>query len=146
MQRFSRSDIKASSESSWIVDVAILNTAKGSLHCALVQDLKIQRVLGWATALDADPVLMMRAIEVACERHSRTRPTNIFLTRLSESFAPNMVATLVCREFQLRSVEVLDMYLVRSMERVWEELQARFNESPRAPDSCFQDHQDDQDD
>lgn len=143
-QRFS--DIKASPESAWIVDVAILTTANGPLHCALVQDLKIQRVLGWATALDADPTLMMRAIEVACERHTRTRPTNIFLTPLSENFAPNVVATLACREFQLRSIEVLDMYLMRSMERVWGELQARFNESPRTPDSWFQDDQDDQDD
>ena len=55
---FSRSDIEASPESAWIVDVAILTTANGPLHCALVQDLKTQRVLGWSTALDADPMLM----------------------------------------------------------------------------------------
>lgn len=142
-QRFSRSAINASPESAWIVDVAVLTTANGPLHCALVQDIKIKRVLGWATALDADPTLMMRAIELACARHVRTRPTNLYLTPLSESFAPDVVATLVCQEFQLRSLEVLDMYLTRSMERVWGELQARFNESPRTPDSWFQDDQDD---
>jgi len=39
-KRFSRSDIEASPESAWIVDVAIIRTANGPLHCALVQDLK----------------------------------------------------------------------------------------------------------
>ena len=78
------SDIKASPESAWIADVAILTTTNGPLHCALVQDLKTERVLGWATALDADPTLMTRAIEVACERHTKTHPTNLFLYQISE--------------------------------------------------------------
>ena len=142
-QRFSRSDIEASPESAWIVDVAILSTATGPLHCGLVQDLKTQRVLGWATALDADPTLMMRAIELACTRHVRTRPTNLFLTPLSDNFAPDVVATLVCQEFQPRAIHDLDSFLVRSMERVWGELQLRFNQSLSKPDYQFQDDQDD---
>ena len=140
---FSRSDIEASPESAWIVDVAILSTAKGPLHCGLVQDLKTRRVLGWSTALDADPTLMMRAIEVASSRHVRTRPTNLYLTPFSENFAPNVVAALVCREFQLRSIEVLDMHLVRTMERVWPKLQRRFNQSRPKLDYQFQDDLDD---
>lgn len=43
---FSRSDIEASPESAWIVDVAILSTAKGPLHCGLVQDLQDQAGAG----------------------------------------------------------------------------------------------------
>lgn len=136
---FSRSDIEASPESAWIVDVAILSTTKGPLHCGLVQDLKTQRVLGWATALNADPTLMMRAIEVACERHVRTRPTNLYLTPFSENFAPKVVTDLVCRQFQLRSIEVLDMHLVRTMERVWPKLQLLFNQSLSKPGYQFQD-------
>lgn len=145
-QRFSRSAINASPESAWIVDVAILRTDNGPLHCALVQDLKTERVLGWATALDADPTLMMRAIGAACERHVRTRPANLFLTPLSENFAPDVVAALVCQEFQLRSIHDLDRFLGRSMERVWGELQRRFNQSLSKSDYQFQDDQDDQDD
>lgn len=145
-KRFSRSDIEASPESAWIVDVAIIRTANGPLHCALVQDLKIQRVLGWSTALYADPTLMMRAIEVASSRHVRTRPTNLYLTPLSENLAPDFVAALVCQEFQLRSTHVLDMFLVRSVERVWGELQLGFDQSLSKPDYQFQDDQDDQDD
>ncbi len=139
-QRFS--DIKASPASNWIVDVAILRTTDGLLHCALVQDLKTERVLGWATALEADPTLMMRAIELACARHVRTRPTNLFLTPLSENFAPDVVAALVCQEFQLRSIHDLDMFLVRSMERVWGELQLRFSQSLSKP-AQFHDELDD---
>lgn len=136
------SDIKASPESAWIADVAILTTTNGPLHCALVQDLKTERVLGWATALEADPTLMMRAIELACARHVRTRPTNLFLTPLSENFAPDVVAALVCQEFQLRSIHDLDMFLVRSMERVWGELQLRFSQSLSKP-AQFHDELDD---
>lgn len=139
-QRFS--DIKASPESAWIVDVAILTTANGPLHCALVQDLKTQRVLGWSTALEADPTLMMRAIELACTRHVRTRPTNLFLYPINDNFAPHLVATLVCQEFQLRSIEVWDMHLARSMERVWGELQLRFSQSLSKP-AQFHDELDD---
>lgn len=142
-KRFSRSDIGVSPESAWIVDVAILSTAKGPLHCGLVQDLKTQRVLGWATALDADPTLMMRAIEVACERHTRTRPTNLFLYPISDNFVPDVVAALVCQEFQLRSTHDLDRFLVSSMERVWPKLQLRFNQSLSKSDYQFQDDQDD---
>ena len=140
---FSRSDIEASPESAWIVDVAILSTAKGPLHCGLVQDLKTRRVLGWSTALDADPTLMMRAIEVASSRHVRTRPTNLFLYPISGNSAPDVVAALVCQEFQLRSIEVLDMFLVSSMERVWPKLQLLFNQSLSKPGYQFQDDQDD---
>ena len=138
-KRFSRSDIEASPESAWIVDVAILSTAKGPLHCGLVQDLKTRRVLGWSTALDADPTLMMRAIEVASSRHVRTRPTNLFLYPISGNSAPDVVAALVCQEFQLRSIEVLDMFLVSSMERVWPKLQLLFNQSLSKPGHQFQD-------
>lgn len=145
-KHFSRSDIEASPESAWIVDVAILSTTKGPLHCGLVQDLKTRRVLGWSTALDADPALMMRAIELACERHTRTRPTNLYLSPLSENFAPDFVAALVCQEFQLRSTHVLDMFLVSSMERVWPKLQLGFDQSLSKPDYQVQDDQDDQDD
>ena len=140
---FSRSDIEASPESAWIVDVAILSTAKGPLHCGLVQDLKTRRVLGWSTALDADPTLMMRAIEVASSRHVRTRPTNLFLYPISGNSAPDVVAALVCQEFQLRSIEVLDMFLVSSMERVWPKLQLLFNQSLSKPGYQFQDDLDD---
>lgn len=136
---FSRSDIEASPESAWIVDVAILTTSDGPLHCGLVQDLKTQRVLGWSTALEADPTLMMRAIEVACERHVRTRPTNLFLYPISDNFAPDVVAALVCQEFQLRSIHDLDRFLVSSMERVWPKLQLRFNQSRPKLDYQFQD-------
>ncbi len=136
-------DIRARKESAWIVDVAILTTSDGPLHCGLVQDLKTQRVLGWSTALEADPTLMMRAIELACARHVRTRPTNLFLAPLSENFAPDVVAALVCQEFQLRFIHDLDMFLVRSMERVWGELQLRFSQSLSKPDYQFQDDQDD---
>lgn len=139
-QRFS--DIKASPESNWIVDVAILTTATGPLHCALVQDLKTERLLGWSTALEADPTLMMRAIELACTRHVRTRPTNLFLYPINDNFAPHVVATLVCQEFQLRSIEVRDMHLARSMERVWGELQLRFSQSLSKP-AQFHDELDD---
>ncbi len=142
-KRFSRSDIEASPESAWIVDVAILSTTKGPLHCGLVQDLKTRRVLGWSTALYADPTLMMRAIEVASSRHVRTRPTNLYLTPLSENFAPDFVAALVCQEFQLRSTHVLDMFLVSSMERVWPKLQLGFDQSLSKPDYQVQDDQDD---
>jgi len=142
-KRFSRSDIEVSPESAWIVDVAILSTAKGPLHCGLVQDLKTQRVLGWLTALDADPTLMMRAIEVASSRHVRTRPTNLFLYPISGNSAPDVVAALVCQEFQLRSTHDLDRFLVSSMERVWPKLQLRFNQSLSKPGYQFQDDLDD---
>ena len=145
-KRFSRSDIEASPESAWIVDVAILSTTKGPLHCGLVQDLKTRQVLGWSTALFADPTLMLRAIEVASSRHVRTRPTNLYLTPLSENCAPDFVAALVCQEFQLRSTHVLDMFLVSSMERVWPKLQLGFDQSLSKTDYQVQDDQDDQDD
>lgn len=141
-KRFSRSDIEASPESAWIVDVAILSTAKGPLHCGLVQDLKTRRVLGWSTALNADPTLLMRAIELACERHARTRPTNLFLYRISESIAPDVVASLVCREFQLRYIDIPNHRLTLSMDRVWGELQLRFSQSLSKP-AQFHDELDD---
>ncbi|MDU9408957.1 hypothetical protein RTH74_15240 [Pseudomonas sp. zfem001] len=141
-QHSSIDDIQASKESAWIADVVILSTAKGPLHCALVQDLKTERLLGWSTALEADPTLMMRAIELACTRHVRTRPTNLFLYPINDNFAPHVVATLVCQEFQLRSIEVRDMHLARSMERVWGELQLRFSQSLSKP-AQFHDELDD---
>ncbi|TXI34976.1 MAG: hypothetical protein E6Q69_02735 [Aquipseudomonas alcaligenes] len=141
-QRFSRSAINASPESAWIADVAILTTANGPLHCALVQDLKTERVLGWATALDADPTLMTRAIEVACERHTKTHPTNLFLYQISENIAPDVVASLLCREFQLRYINIPDYSLTLSMDRVWGELQRRFSQSLSKP-AQFQDDLDD---
>ena len=141
-KRFSRSDIEASPESAWIVDVAILSTAKGPLHCGLVQDLKTRRVLGWSTALNADPTLLMRAIELACERHARTRPTNLFLYQISENIAPEVVASLLCREFQLRYINIPDYSLTLSMDRVWRELQRRFSQSLSKP-AQFQDDLDD---
>ncbi len=142
-QHSSIDDIQASKESAWIADVVILSTAKGPLHCALVQDLKTERLLGWSTALEADPTLMMRAIELACTRHVRTRPTNLFLYPINDNFAPHVVATLVCQEFQLRSIEVPDWCLTVSMDRVWRKLQLRFNEPTRGPDSSFEDDEDD---
>lgn len=144
-QRFSRRAINASPESAWIADAVILSTAQGPLHCALVQDLKTERVLGWATALEADPSLMMRAIELACARHFRTRPTNLFLYRISESIAPDVVASLVCREFQLRYIDIPNHRLTLSMDRVWGELQRRFSQSLSTP-AQFQGDQDDLDD
>ena len=139
---FSRSDIEASPESAWIVDVAILRTDNGPLHCALVQDLKTERVLGWATALEADPTLMMRAIELTCARYVRTRPTNLFLYQISESIAPDVVALLVCREFQLRYIDIPNHRLTLSMDRVWGELQCLFSQ-PLSKPAQFQDDQDD---
>ncbi|MFD3299228.1 hypothetical protein [Aquipseudomonas alcaligenes] len=138
-QRFSRRAINASPDSAWIADVVILRTAQGPLHCALVQDLKTQRVLGWSTALDADPTLMMRAIEVACERHVRTLPTNLFLYPISDNFAPDVVAALVCQEFQLRYIDIPNHRLTLSMDRVWGELQLLFNQSLSKPGYQFQD-------
>ncbi len=145
-QRFSRSAINASPESAWITDVVILSTDKGPLHCALVLDLKTERVLGWSTALEADPTLMMRAIELACARSVRTRPTNLFLYQTSENLAPDLVAFLVCRQFQLRYIKTSDLSLTLSMDRVWRELQLRFSQSQSKPDYQFQDDQDDLDD
>lgn len=144
-QRFSRRAINASPESAWIADAVILSTAQGPLHCSLVQDLKTERVLGWATALEADPTLMMRAIELASARHARTRPTNLFLYRISESIAPDVVASLVCREFQLRYIDIPNHRLTLSMDRVWGELQRRFSQSLSTP-AQFQGDQDDLDD
>ena len=144
-QRFSRSAINASPESAWIVDVAILRTDNGPLHCALVQDLKTERVLGWATALEADPKLMMRTIELASARYIRTRPTNLFLYQISESIAPDVVASLLCQEFQLRYINTPDYSLTVSMDRFWAELQCLFSQ-PLSKPAQFQDDQDDLDD
>lgn len=143
--RFSLSALNKSPQSAWITDVVILSTDQGPLHCALVLDLKTERVLGWSTALDADPTLMMRAIELACERHKRTRPTNLFLYRISESIAPDVVASLVCREFQLRYIDIPNHRLTLSMDRVWGELQRRFNQPLAKSNYQFQDDQDDLD-
>ena len=60
--------LKSCGESAWIVDVAVIHSAGRAWHCALVQDLKTKRVLGWATAPYEDPTLMRRAVERACTR------------------------------------------------------------------------------
>lgn len=118
--------LKSSGESAWIVDVAIIHSAGQQWHCALVQDLKTQRVLGWATAPDADPTLMKQAVERACTRAVRTRPSNLYLDAGIANSAPQVISALACKEFQLRFMAGKELSLLRPLENVWRDLQARF--------------------
>ena len=126
--RFSLDDIQSSPESAWIVDGAVLRCAGEPLHCALVQDLKSQRVLGWATALEADPALLLRAVELACQRHVRTRPTLLYLDAEAEHAPAHVIAALTCLEIQLRFLEGQEQLLLKPLALVWHQLQAGFDD------------------
>lgn len=121
-------DVTSCSESVWIVDVGIVHSAGQTWHCALVQDLKTQRVLGWATARDADPTLVTRAVERACTRSVRTRPTSLYLDSGYANSAPKVISELACKEFQLRFMGQAEQFLLKPLEAVWSDLQARFTE------------------
>ncbi len=129
--RFSLDDIQASPESAWIVDGAVLRCAGEPLHCALVQDLKSQRVLGWATALEADPALMLRAVELACQRHPRTRPTLLYLDAQAEHGPAHVIAALTCLEIQLRFLQGQEQWLLKPLAAVWSQLQAGFDDQEK---------------
>jgi len=131
--RVSLETLKSSPESTWIVDVAIIHSAGQSWHCALVQDLKTKRVLGWATAPDADPTLMRQAVERACTRSVRTRPSNLYLDAGIANSAPQVISALACKEFQLRFMAGKELSLLRPLENVWRDLQARFTADGAAP-------------
>lgn len=120
--------LKSSGESAWVVDVAIIHSAGQPWHCALVQDLKTQRVLGWATARDADPTLVTRAVERACTRSVRMRPTSLYLDSGYANSAPKVISELACKEFQLRFMGQAEQFLLKPLEAVWSDLQARFTE------------------
>lgn len=121
-------DVTSCPESVWIVDVGIVHSAGQRWHCALVQDLKTQRVLGWATELDANPSLLRRAVEQASTRYARTRPTTLYLDASIESSEPHVIAKLACQEFQLRFIGRAEQFLLKPLETVWSDLQARFTE------------------
>ncbi|MDD2162609.1 hypothetical protein N1078_18780 [Pseudomonas sp. MIL19] len=125
--------LKSSGESAWVVDVAIIHSAGQPWHCALVQDLKTQRVLGWATARDADPTLVTRAVERACTRSVRTRPTSLYLDSGYANSAPKVISELACKEFQLRFMAGKERSLLQPLENVWRDLQARFTADGAAP-------------
>lgn len=125
--------LKSSGESAWIVDVAIIHSAGRQWYCALVQDLKTKRILGWATAPDEDPTLMKRAVERACTRSVRTRPTNLYLDSGIANSAPHVIAALACQEFQLRFMVGHELFLLKPLENVWRDLQARFTADGAAP-------------
>jgi transposase InsO family protein len=133
--KVSIADVTSCPESVWIVDVAILCSAGEQLHCALVQDLKTRRVLGWATALDADPTLVRRAVELACTRYIRTRPATLYLDSASENFTPHVIAALACQEFQLRFIGGHEQFLLKPLELVWKDLQGRFTAAGAPPDN-----------
>lgn len=126
-------DVTSCPESVWIVDVGIVHSAGQTWHCALVQDLKTQRVLGWATARDADPTLVARAVERACTRSVRTRPTSLYLDSGYANSAPKVIAALACQEFQLRFMAGKERSLLQPLENVWRDLQARFTADGAAP-------------
>lgn len=126
-------DVTSCSESVWIVDVGIVHSAGQTWHCALVQDLKTQRVLGWATARDADPTLVTRAVERACTRSVRTRPTSLYLDSGYANSAPKVISELACKEFQLRFMAGKERSLLQPLENVWRDLQARFTADGAAP-------------
>lgn len=126
-------DVTYCPESVWIVDVGIVHSAGQTWHCALVQDLKTQRVLGWATARDADPTLVARAVERACTRSVRTRPTSLYLDSGYANSAPKVIAALACQEFQLRFMAGKERSLLQPLENVWRDLQARFTADGAAP-------------
>lgn len=126
-------DVTSCSESVWIVDVGIVHSAGQTWHCALVQDLKTQRVLGWATARDADPTLVTRAVERACTRSVRTRPTSLYLDSGYANSAPKVIAALASQEFQLRFMAGQELSLLKPLENVWRDLQARFTADGAAP-------------
>ena len=121
-------DVTSCPESVWIVDVGLVHSAGQPWHCALVQDLKTKRVLGWSTAPYEDPTLMERAVERACTRAVRTRPTSIYLESGYANSAPKVVAALACQEFQLRFMGQAEQFLLKPLEAVWSDLQARFTE------------------
>src|SRR3990167_11217791 len=125
--------LKSSGESAWVVDVAIIHSAGQPWHCALVQDLKTQRVLGWATAPYEDPTLMRRAVERACTRAVRTRPSNLYLDAGISNSAPQVISELACKEFQLRFMAGKELSLLQPLENVWRDLQARFTADGAAP-------------
>lgn len=133
--RVSFEALKSSPKSVWIVDTAMIHSAGQQLHCALVQDLKTLRVLGWATALDADPALMRRAVELAYPRYIRTQPTTLYLDSGSEKSTPHVIAALACQEFQLRFIGRQEQFLLKPLEQVWSDLQARFTAASAAPDN-----------
>ena len=125
--------LKSSGESAWIVDVAIIHSAGRQWHCALVQDLKTKRVLGWATAPYEDPTLMRRAVERACTRSVRTRPASIYLDSGYANSAPQVISALACKEFQLRFITGNELSLLKPLENVWRDLQARFTADGAVP-------------
>jgi hypothetical protein len=122
-------DVTSCPESVWIVDVGIVHSAGHPWHCALVQDLKTKRVLGWATAQDEDPTLMRRAVKRACTRAVRTRPSTLYLDSGYANATPKVIATLSCQEFQLRFIGRAEQFLLKPLEAVWGDLQARFTEA-----------------
>lgn len=128
-------EVTSCSESVWIVDVAIIHSAGQPWHCALVQDLKTQRILGWATALDADPTLIRRAVELACTRYGRPLHTTLYLDSGSENSTPHVIAALACQEFQLRFIGGQEQFLLKPLELVWSDLQTRFTAEGAAPDN-----------
>lgn len=131
--RVSVEALKSSQESVWIVDVAIIHSAGERFYCALVQDLKKQRVLGWATASDFAPSLLIRAVEVACNRSVRTCPATLYLNAGYENAAPAVIAELSCLEFQVRLIEPHQQVLLKGLEPVWRDLQVRFTAEGAAP-------------
>lgn len=133
--KVSLAEIASCPESVWIADVAVIHSAGERFHCALVQDLKTRRVLGWAMANDASPSLLMRAIKVACNRSVRTRPVTLYLDSSYGNTAPSVLAELSCMAFQLRLIGPNQLFLLKPLEQIWRDLQARFTAAGTTPDN-----------
>lgn len=77
---------------------------------------------------------MRQAVDRACTRSVRTRPTSLYLDSGTTNSAPHVIAALACQEFQLRFMVRHELFLLKPLERVWRDLQTRFTAAGATPD------------
>ena len=64
----------AIANTSWIVDITYIRTSQGWLYLAIVLDLYLRRVVGWAFSSQPNSKLSIRALQVAVKHRRPTQP------------------------------------------------------------------------